>query len=70
MFITITKNIVMYSKMDIVEMITRQYNNKQSVIDNVIKNMMLKSDEVIMKSFYTACNLKLDKIGSQYIIVF
>jgi hypothetical protein len=61
----------MYSKAEIIEMITRQYDVKQSVIDHMISQLTGLSDEEIMRGFEKASQgARLEKVGSMYMIKF
>jgi hypothetical protein len=60
----------MYTKKEVIEMIARQYDQKQSVIDYIINKMVCMSDELIEDQFTKSCGSKLQKIGSQFVIKF
>jgi len=56
----------MFTKSEIIEMITRQYNVRQTVIDYMITNLMKLSDFEIRNEFKTACGIELQKFGTMY----
>jgi hypothetical protein len=60
----------MYSKKEIISMIARQFNTKQTVLDHIIERMIVLSDEIIVSEFTKSCGAKLQKIGSQFAISF
>jgi len=63
----------MYSKREIVEMIYRPQDLSilnESDKNNLIESFLRWSDEKLNKYFNFYTGNKLDKIGSQYIIVF
>jgi len=61
----------MYTKSEIVEMITRQYAVKESIINHIISKLLDLSDSEVIREFEKASQgTKLEKVGSMYMIKF
>jgi hypothetical protein len=60
----------MYTKSEILQMITNQYSVGQSVINYIINKMLDLTDEEVIREFEKASlGTKLEKVGSMYMIV-
>jgi hypothetical protein len=60
----------MYNKIEICQMIARQFDIKQSVIDHIIDKISQLDNYKIISEFKKACGLTLDQYGNNFVINF